>query len=71
MMIMIKNIKIRDKIGNEFEVLDIIGGDKTNLNNKKTGFGVVYIVRDKNNYILALKTFPDKYINDSSENEKF
>lgn len=68
---MIKDIKIRDKISDEFEVLDIIGGDETNLNHDKTGFGVVYIVRDKNDYILALKTFQDKFINNSIENENF
>lgn len=40
---MLQDIKICNKIGDEFVVLDIIGGDKTYMNHSKTGFGVVYM----------------------------
>ena len=68
---MLQDIKIGDKIGEDFLVLDIFGGDETNLNQTKTGFGVVYIIYDKDKRILALKTFQDKYINDDWEYENF
>ena len=68
---MLQDIKIGDKIGDEFIVLDIFGGDGTNLNHTKTGFGVVYIVHDKDKRILALKTFQDRYMNDNIEFENF
>lgn len=68
---MLQDIKIGDKIGDEFIVLDIFGGDGTNLNHAKTGFGVVYIVHDKDKRILALKTFQDRYMNDNIEFENF
>ncbi len=68
---MLQDIKIGDKIGDEFIVLDILGGDETNLNHTKTRFGVVYIVHDKDKHILALKTFQDRYMNDNIEFENF
>ena len=68
---MLQDIKIGDKIGDEFIVLDILGGDETNLNHTKTRFGVVYIVHDKDKRILALKTFQDRYMNDNIEFENF
>lgn len=68
---MLQDIKIGDKIGDEFIVLDIFGGNGTNSNHAKTGFGVVYIVHDKDNRILALKTFQDRHINDNSKYENF
>lgn len=68
---MLQDIKIGDKIGDEFIVLDIFGCDGTNLNHTKTGFGVVYIVHDKDKRILALKTFQDRYMNDNIEFENF
>ena len=68
---MLKNIKNGDLIDENLIILDILGGDDQNTENK-TGFGIVYIILDINtDQILALKTFQDKFINDEEIYEDF
>lgn len=68
---MIKNIKKGDMIDENLIVLDILGGDECDIEDK-TGCGVVYIILDtKDNHILALKTFQDRFINDEEVYDDF
>lgn len=60
---MLKNLKIGDELEDGLIILDKFGGDNLTVKSK-TGFGVVYIVFQKDtNQILAFKTFQDKFIN--------
>lgn len=65
---MIKNIKIGDIIGNQIEIIDIYGGTE---DNDKSSFGIVYIGKDSENRIFAMKTFQDKFINDENQFKSF
>lgn len=63
---MLKEIKIGDKIGPDFIVVDIYGGEG------KSGMGVVYVcLEPEYEYIFALKTFQDQFIFSNEMKEYF
>jgi serine/threonine protein kinase len=63
---MLKKIEIGDKIGTEFVVYGICGGEG------KSGMGIVYICAHIDvKSLLALKTFQDRYINSNDIKDSF
>jgi len=58
--------QVGDKIANRYEIYQILGGEG------KSGMGIVYICHDhKTNFIVALKTFQEKYLFSKDSQELF
>ena len=69
---MIQNIQVGDKIGEEFEVMTIFGGNHQQNIEDESGLGVVYLVRNIDTFeVHALKTFQDRYMNEIDTFDEF
>jgi serine/threonine protein kinase len=59
-------LQIGDKIGNHYEIYDILGGEG------KSGMGIIYVCYDHDNKgVFALKTLQDRYRTSEETNKQF